>query len=449
MNGIHTRKEAEDLIYRSYLRAVGNIKEKRDAEVRKPELTRKLFRLLGSPDRGQKFILVAGSKGKGSTARLISSLLSHLGWKVGLFTSPHLVAFNERIRIDGKAIPDGDFIRLANEILGPFTEIESGLRDDEYQGPIGLALAVACLWFKEKNTDINVIECGRGGKFDDVNILDNEWAVITPVMEEHMTHLGPTMDDVVSHKLGIIKPITKFVYVSGQGETLPKIKARMDDLAPAHVFYYGEDFFAENISPGETGTCFDVRTPRAFYPRLRLSLLGAFQAVNAAVAVKVCEDVYGGAIPYQTADRCFAAIQWPGRCELIDRNPAVIVDGAINEKSAAYVKEVIESMGRKNVVSIVGVPTDKDYKGVIRVLSGFSKKLLITSPDISYLTFPADALAYARSLTDRAAEIHPLEAAVKAAMREGDVDAILIVGTQSLIANAKRLWNQNLMDIGK
>ncbi|MBY6273088.1 MAG: bifunctional folylpolyglutamate synthase/dihydrofolate synthase, partial [Bacillaceae bacterium] len=141
MNGIHTRKEAEDLIYRSYLRAVGNIKEKRDAEVRKPELTRKLFRLLGSPDRGQKFILVAGSKGKGSTARLISSLLSHLGWKVGLFTSPHLVAFNERIRIDGKAIPDGDFIRLANEILGPFTEIESGLRDDEYQGPIGLALA--------------------------------------------------------------------------------------------------------------------------------------------------------------------------------------------------------------------------------------------------------------------------------------------------------------------
>ncbi|HSU78986.1 MAG TPA: bifunctional folylpolyglutamate synthase/dihydrofolate synthase, partial [Candidatus Angelobacter sp.] len=124
---IQTQKEAEDMIYRSYLRAVDHITEKLDERVRKPELTRKLLEMVGAPDQGQKFILVTGSKGKGSTSRLISSLLSHMGYKVGLFTSPHLFQFNERIRVDGKAIPEDDFIRLSNKIQPAFEKIEAEL----------------------------------------------------------------------------------------------------------------------------------------------------------------------------------------------------------------------------------------------------------------------------------------------------------------------------------
>lgn len=157
-----SQSQVEDMIYSSYLRAINNITQTLDEEVRKPELTRVLLDAVGSPDRNQKYILVTGSKGKGSTSRFISSLLSHLGYKVGLFTSPHLVDFNERIRVNGQAIATEDFVRLGNVIRGGFHQIEEQLAADEYQGPVGVALAIAALYFKEKGTDINVIECGRG-----------------------------------------------------------------------------------------------------------------------------------------------------------------------------------------------------------------------------------------------------------------------------------------------
>lgn len=122
-----SQSQVEDMIYSSYLRAINNITETLDEEVRKPELTRALLDAVGSPDRNQKYILVTGSKGKGSTSRFISSLLSHLGYKVGLFTSPHLVDFNERIRINGQAIATEDFVRLGNVIRGASTRSKSSL----------------------------------------------------------------------------------------------------------------------------------------------------------------------------------------------------------------------------------------------------------------------------------------------------------------------------------
>ena len=441
-------REAEDLIYQSYLRAVRNIKETDDSKVKKIELTRQLFQLLHSPDTGQKFILVTGSKGKGSTSRFISSLLAHLGLKVGLFTSPHLVHFNERIRINGKAISDHDFIRLSNKVLKPFNMIEAQLSSDEYQGPIGISLAIATLYFKENNTDINVIECGRGGEFDDTNILANEWAVITPIMAEHVPHLGPTIDHIISHKLGIIKPSTQSVYISEQYENVPKVEAKIRAKEVSRVSYYGKNFVAKNISLHSGGTIFDVETDYDLYPQLNLPLLGGFQAVNIATAIKVCEDIIEKKMSYTTLKECFGSIQWPGRCEIIDHHPTVILDGAINEKSARFVQEVLERIGGKQIVSIVGVPADKDYKGVINVLSEFSSKIIITKPDISHLAFPEDAINYAQSLLSNSVETNVLKEAVALAKQEPTVDIILIVGTQTLIANAKRLWNHSLMDIG-
>ncbi len=441
-------KEAENLIYRSYLRAIGNINETADAKVKNIDLTRQLFELLNSPDSEQKFILVTGSKGKGSTSRFISSLLTHLGFKVGLFTSPHLVHFNERIRINGKAISDQDFIRLSNKVLKPFNTIETQLSSDEYQGPIGVSLAIATLYFKEKNTDINVIECGRGGEFDDTNILRNEWAVITPIMTEHLPQLGPTIDDIISHKLGIIKPTTKSVYVSEQYENLPNVKMKMSTKEISQISYYGMNFVAKNISLHSGGTIFDVETEYNLYPQLNLPLLGSFQAVNIATAIKVCEDIIRKKLNYSTLKQCFASIQWPGRCEIIDHHPTIILDGAINEKSAKFVQEVLEKIGGKQIVSIIGVPTDKDYRGVIKVLSEFSNKLIITKPDISHLAFPDDAINYAQSLLSNSVETNVLAEAVALTKQEPNVDIILIVGTQTLIANAKRLWNHSLMDLG-
>lgn len=446
---IRTMKEAEDLVYHSFFHAYEHIPKADDSIVKKPELTRKLLNDLGAPDRGQSFILVTGSKGKGSTARFISSLLAHHGLKVGFFSSPHLVHFNERIRINGKAISDEDFIRISRQIAKQVYAIDEKLKPGEYLGPIGVLIAIASIYFKENKTDLNVIECGRGGRYDDTNVLDHEWAVITPIIAEHVKQLGPTIDHIIHHKLGIIKERTKKAYISKQeGSVLEKIKQQLKD-EKATIYYYGEDFKATLLSMNTDGTHFHVETASHSFKNLQTPLLGSFQAENAATAIKVCEDIIGKKINDRTVRHCFQTIQWPGRCEIIGKNPTVIVDGAIHEQSAKYLKEVLSTFGEKRIVAIIGVPSDKDYKGVIKVISSFAKELIITKPEQTYLPFPKDALAYAKKYIDQAVEFYPLAKAVDYAYQKKDIDILLIVGTQSLIGNAKRLWNQSLLHIGK
>ncbi|MCA0991397.1 bifunctional folylpolyglutamate synthase/dihydrofolate synthase [Pseudalkalibacillus hwajinpoensis] len=447
---IRTQKEAEDLIYQSYLRAINNISESLDEKVKKPELTRKLLDLIGSPDRGQKYILVTGSKGKGSTSRFISSLLAHLGYKVGLFTSPHLVNFNERIRINGKAISEKDFVRISNLIEPQVSKIEKDLNSDQYQGPVGIALSTAVTYFKENKTDINVIEIGRGGLYDDTNVLENDWAVITPIMKEHTNSLGSSINEIVIHKLGIIKKNTKSVYISRQENEV------MAQIQNSHLLkntknrYYKEDFLANNIEMTEKGTSFEVNTKRDKYSNLSIPLLGEFQAINAAVAIQFCEDFVGGKIDQSIVNKCFSSIQWPGRSEIVSHNPTVIVDGAINEFSANYLKNVIKVIGSDcRIASIIGVPKDKDYRGVINVLNDVSNQMILTKPDVSHLIFPEDALKYAKSLNANSLEFPYLNDSLKYAKDVLKADLILIVGTQTLIGNAKRIMGHSLLDIGK
>ncbi|WP_227939211.1 bifunctional folylpolyglutamate synthase/dihydrofolate synthase [Alkalihalobacillus deserti] len=448
---INTVKDAEDLIYYSYIKAINHITEVRDEKVKKPELTRRLLDLIASPDKGQKFILVTGSKGKGSTSRFISSLLSHLGFRVGLFTSPHLVDFNERIRIDGKAISDQDLIRISNQIKGAVETIEQSLADNEYQGPIGIALAIASIYFQENKTDINVIECGRGGKYDDTNVLDNEWAVITPIMEEHVTHLGPHLSNIVTHKLGIIKDQTKSVFINKQSELVSTL---LKDRLPNNKVYksYKNDFLIEHIEMTTKGTHFTVQTKRMTYAQLSVPLLGEFQALNAGMAVSIAEDIVNGPINEHLLRECFTHIQWPGRCEVIQLSPTVILDGAINELTANYVKEVvkiIDSKRAKRTVTIIGVPANKDYEGVIKVLSEVSDLMIVTKPDISHLPFPKDDLETALIYNSNSVSFPVLHGALNYVRKEEDAELIVIIGTQTFIGNAKRLFGHSLLDIGK
>lgn len=457
---ITNQREAEDLIYRSYLRAAPHLPSAGDEQVRHPQLTRRLLDLLGAPDRGRRFVLVTGSKGKGSTSRLLSSLLSHLGYKVGLFTSPHLVDYRERIRIDGQAIGEADFVRLTQRIEPAWAEIERGLDAAAYQGPVGVSLAIAVSWFAEQGTDINVIECGRGGRYDDANVLANEWAVVTAIMEEHVRELGPGLDDIVRHKLGIVKSADTRLYIGAQrADALDAIKVELGmagDRASGRngcAAMAGETFAAAHVALSARGTTFDVRTERAVYQGLSLPLLGAFQADNAALAVQSCEDIAGAALDPATVAACFAGLQWPGRCEIVSREPLTIVDGAIHRDSAAYLAGVVRSLGLGDgarVAAVIGVPKDKDYAGVIETLAPIVSRILVTRPDVSHLAFPEDALEVATRYCPGGSEAYPVLADALDALRAGPLpDCILIVGTQTLIGNAKRLYGQGLEDIGK
>ncbi|CAI6080594.1 bifunctional folylpolyglutamate synthase/dihydrofolate synthase [Cohnella sp. JJ-181] len=462
---IATQREAEDLVYRSYLRAAPHLPAAGDEQVRSPHLTRRLLDLMGAPDREQRCILVTGSKGKGSTSRMISSLLSHLGYKVGLFTSPHLVDYRERIRVDGRAIGEADFVRLARRVEPAWAEIECGLGASTYQGPVGVSLAIAVGWFAEQGTDINVVECGRGGRYDDTNALANDWAVVTPVLEEHVRELGPGIGDIVRHKLGIVKSASTRVYVGKQRDDVREIvKAELESIGakwrdsagdsrhPAR--FEDETFAAERVAMTARGTAFDVRTAHTRYADLNLPLLGEFQADNAALAVQACEDIAGAALDPATVAGCFARLQWPGRCEIVSRAPLTVVDGAIHRDSAAYLVRVVGSLGLgadARIAAIVGVPKDKDYAGVIETLAAVASRVLVTRPDVSHLAFPDDALEIARRYCPAGSAAFPLLADALDALHAAgpSPDCILIVGTQTLIGNAKRLYGQGLEDIGK
>lgn len=465
---IQTRQEAENVVYRSYLKAIGHIRETSDRRVRKPVWTRRLLDALGSPDRDRRVILVTGSKGKGSTARYISMLLGRMGYRVGLFTSPHLVHFNERIRIGGRAIADADFIRIMGEVEPELRRLEAKLAEDEYVGPIGIALAAALLYFREQRTDFDVIECGRGGLYDDANVLMNEWAVITAVMEEHVKQLGPGLPDIVRHKAGIVKSCTRTAVVGKQREdVLPLLRAALSSASARsaeeredgeagprrlRLLFDGEHFGAVSRRLEAGGTKFDVRTEAAEYKGLEVPALGLFQADNAAAAIQLCERVAGRRLDAAMTAAALSAAVWPGRCEVVREHPTVILDGAIHRDSARYAAEVVRALNPRRdrkVVSIVGVPADRDYAGVIGVLSGVSDAVYVTRPDESHLAFPEDALEAARRhKPDGSRQFPVLGEAIAHAVDGERADLVLIVGTQTLIGNAKRLFGQSLLDLG-
>jgi dihydrofolate synthase / folylpolyglutamate synthase len=438
---IRTLHEAEDLVYQSYMRAKDHIPADNDAKTRDISLTKRLLALAGNPDQGSRTILVTGSKGKGSTSRLIATLLKEAGFKVGLFTSPHLVDFTERIQVDGESIPSEDFIMIMNDIEDAVHTIDKTLTPEKYLGPIGITLTAALIYFKMKKTDINVIECGRGGRYDDTNVLANEWAVITPIMEEHLGQLGDTVYTIADHKLGIVKESTKNVIIGRQNvNVMSYMKSQLDE-AGKNSYFFGEDMAASVTGMNGTALQFNVKTTQSEYHNLRLPLLGTFQADNAAVAVQVCETLLDRPLDLQLVEQAFQGAKWPGRCEILAENPTIILDGAINRKSAAYLGEMVQALNATSVVSIIAVPEDKDYQGVIEACHYFSKHLIITEPVHSHKQFPKDAVEVAKGYNPDARLIKPFQKALLSA-RQLHPDLILILGTQTFIGEVKSIWNK-------
>lgn len=455
---IQSIADIQAMIYHSYLKALPHTKGLTDRERKSPELTKRLLQLLGNPDRSQRIVLVTGSKGKGSTSLFIAALLEAHGYRVGYFSSPHLVDIHERIRVNRRAISDVDLIRLAGRVQPAVQAIEAGIPEDRFQGPVGIFLAIAMLYFQEQQTDYQVIEIGRGGTYDDTNVLENQWAVITPIFEEHLDFLGPSIDDIIEHKLGIIKDSTRAVFLQHQDPKIrPKIEKKLLNHPMATI--YNAAFEVEHVKLSQSGTRFDVRTDLSYYDHIEVPLLGRFHAENIGLAIQTCEGMLGEPLDGDRVRTGLATIQCPGRCEIIAQSPTVIVDAAIHRTSALFLKESVEAALRHDaaettphIVSIIGVSNDKNYEGVVDVLLSFSQQIVITRPDVTYKEFSLDeALSYAVSVaagTSSTVTTSPsLTEAIEQLRQTPEVDMILIVGNHSLIGNAKRIWGQSLRDL--
>ena len=355
----------------------------------------RLMSALGNPQRSFRSIHVAGTNGKGSTSAMLESILRTGGAKTGLFTSPHLVSFTERIRINGKEIDESDVIGLAGEVRGLAGEIE-----DFSPTFFEVVTAMAFLHFRKMKIDWAVVEVGMGGRLDATNIITPEASVITGIGLDHREFLGDTLKEIAKEKAGIIKDNIPVVTTEQEPEVMEVIENRASEKNSV-LFKYGSDFSSEMISDYPDGICFDYFGKRECRD-IKLPLSGAHQMINASTAAETIE-VISDLFPLMTMDikRGLENIQWPGRLEMIKYDPAILIDGAHNP-SAAYVlslhlKKLLGARFRR-IILVIGIMGDKDIKGILKPLLPLASETIFTSPFYERAASPDMLAAYADSM---------------------------------------------------
>ena len=442
-------KEAEDFVYSSYMNAIDKIpKDMPDMVTRNPHLTRALLDKTEEPDKKQRNILVTGSKGKGSVSRMISKLIEAHGLKAGLCTSPHLVSFLERIRINGNAISEGDFVKYAN-ILEPYAaEVQKQLTEAQYIGPAGITAVIAMLYYLDQKTDYNVFECGKGARYDDVTRIYSEASVINTIFPEHIPQLGYNLPEIAFNKAGIINSTQRFAVSAVQQKEVRDVICREACDKGVRLFTFGQDFLCEKICVDRNGTYFDIITRNSKYRNIRLNLMGRHQAYNAAIAVCTAENLLGG-VKEENIRQAFDGITWPGRLEVINRSPLTILDGCINRECAIYVREFVSEMGNKDVISIVGIPDDKDYEGVACEMYDISRRIIFTASKNKHLKFTTAQMDKAKPmLGEKLIYEAEIEDAIETAYNLiGDDGLVCIIGTQSLVRDVKEYFKQDTLNL--
>lgn len=339
-----------------------------------------LLSLLGNPHRRIKSVLVAGTKGKGSTSAIMASILSASGYRTGLYTSPHLVSVRERITVDDRPIPEADF-------AGIIFDIKDKKMSDvgDYQTVFEILTAAAFIYFIKKKVDIAVFEVGLGGRLDATNVLGPLVSVITPVSFDHCDVLGNSLEKIAVEKGGIIKDAGTTV-VSVQRPEAMRALRRIAERKKSKFIEAGKTFRAENVRMSAAGTRFDLRGDNVYYKNLFLPLLGVHQVDNAVTALCAVQQLRGYDISESDIRRGLKDVRWPGRIEVAGKRPWVVLDGAHNVKSAAALKTALRDIFKYEKIALVlGISANKDIDGIVKILA--------PAADIVFVTKAASARA--------------------------------------------------------
>jgi dihydrofolate synthase/folylpolyglutamate synthase len=388
---------------------------------------RKLLSLLGDPQRGLRAVHVTGTNGKGSVAAYVASALHAAGLRVGLYTSPHLVRFNERIRVDGRLISDDDVLRLWRDMQPAVAALARRGRTS-HPTFFEVTTAMAFEYFRERHVDVGVIEVGMGGRMDATNVIDGIVAVLTRIGLEHTDHLGKTVPRIAREKAGIIKPGAVAVTVAQ--DALPIIEARCRDVG-ARLSVVGREVIAERISQDLRGQ--DVRVSGRFGTLdVHTPLLGRFQVENVGLAVTTLAELRsaGVAIPDAAILEGIRSTQWPARLQVVREQPLVIVDGAHNGPAARALAESLkEILGDRKVLLVIGILDDKDLAAFAEALGPRSKRVVACRPR-THRAFPAEDVAAAFGSHAETAIVPAVADAIEAATRAGSPeDVVLVTGS--------------------
>jgi dihydrofolate synthase / folylpolyglutamate synthase len=346
----------------------------------KLERMRALLRQLGNPHERVRTIHITGTKGKGSTAAMIAAGLQSAGYRVGLFTSPHLVHVEERIQVNGTPIGENELTAQVEQLAKIMPQLEHG----PWAAPtfFEMSTAIAFSHFVQRRADFAVVEVGLGGRFDSTNVCEPILTVITSVGLDHMAQLGNRLEEIAYQKAGIIK--RGIAVISGVLQPGPRaVIEREAKLLGSRLLQLGEHFGYDSANAG-TGfrPVVTISTPKTTYENVNLRLLGEHQAGNAAIAVMALDTLQGQGIPVAEAAmrRGLAEVYWPARIEVLRTSPTLILDTAHNLPSVQALVSTLAPMsqncGTKAVV--FAVSSDKQYEEILGILAEFFDEFHLT-----------------------------------------------------------------------
>ena len=394
--------------------------------------TRTLLAALGDPQRQLRFVHIAGTNGKGSTAAMMASCLHKAGYRVGLYTSPFLNRFNERIQVDGQQIGDQELVELVEKVR-PAAEAMTDV-PTEFE----IITALGMLYFAQKQCDVVVLEVGLGGTLDSTNVIEHpECAVITALGMDHVKELGPTLADIAAAKAGIIKEGCPVVSYGGVPEADAVIRRV---AAEKHAQLTEVDFGRLQVDGGDLDqVTFDFDG----LDRVRLPLIGSYQPRNAALAITALRVMRekGWNIPESAIRAGLETVQWAGRFELLRHHPAFVLDGSHNSHGmTATVQSLRDRFPGQKFVFLVSIMADKDVDKMLELLAPLAVRF-VTVAAHTPRAMPAQTLAEHIRRYGCTAEAAPtIEAGVKRAVELGGEGPVCALGTLYFSGDVRRAF---------
>lgn len=393
---------------------------------------------LGSPQLSYPTIHIAGTNGKTTTTRLIDSICFELGMRTGRFTSPHLESFLERISINGEPISPEGMIATYNDIALYLDLIDS--RMPNKLSFFESMCALAFVAFAEYPVDVGIFECGMGGEWDSTNVINAAVSVITPIGFDHMEYLGDTLEKIALTKSGIIKP-NSFAVLARQESEVAQVLMHKCAEVDATPLREGVEYAVKKRDLAVGGQLVSISGIYGDYDDLFLPLHGAHQAANAATALAAVEAFAGESkLDESVVREAFSSVTSPGRCEVIMRNPTVIVDAAHNPHGAVSLKKTIrDEFDFESIIGVVAPMGDKDVDGILEELEDVMSQIIV-SRNSSHRAAPIEELSSrAKSIFghERVVAIESLSDAIATAIQQAKLEnAVNDLNTAVLIAGS-------------
>jgi dihydrofolate synthase/folylpolyglutamate synthase len=397
------------------------------------ERIRALMAAMGDPQTAYPVVHVTGTNGKGSTVLMITQLLRARGLRVGTYMSPHVERINERIRLDGLPVDDEVF----GEAIGEVAALQPMVSEPLSHFEVLTAAALNC--FATWPVDVAVVEVGLLGRWDATNVVDANVAVVTNVGRDHTDGAGEWRQAIAREKAGIVKPGSALVL----GETATDLRQIFLAENPASVVERGRDFDCVDNRLAVGGRMLDLRAQHASYDEVFVPLHGSHQGDNAAIALAAAEAFFDSAIEPELVAEGFAAVELPGRFEVMRRNPLVIIDAAHNPDGARVAASTLDDGfgGSRNRILVIGMLEGRDPAEMFDALEAERAELVIVCAPDWPRAIAADALGdIARSKGISVEVVPDIEDALhRALMLATDDDVVFVTGSFYVIGAARRL----------